>query len=213
MKLTQHSSRAMVLGEDKEKLEEIIAAAKTFGWKIAFTQGTWDMIHSGHFMYLEKAKDLADILIVAVDTDELTRDRKGEDRPFDPEEERILTISGLRPVDIVVTKTLGEHKHDLLKIIKPDFFVISKTTGDEIQKDVEEFGPFVGEVKNFEPQSSNSTTAKFRKLKKGAFDEFKAELDVLIERFQRRLDGKVPVSVPGRNEPVMGHLGEEEVKA
>ena len=137
-----------------------------------------------------KGKALADILIVAVDTDELTRDRKGADRPFDPEGERILTISGLRPVDIVVTKTLNEHKHYLLKIIQPDFFVISKSTGDEIQNDIDEFGSMVGEVVNFEPQSSNSTTAKFRKLKKGAFEEFRTELDALTDRLQRRLDGK-----------------------
>lgn len=189
MKITQHETRALYI-DSKKRLQEVVNALKALGLRIAFTQGTWDMYHSGHFLYLEKGRLAADILIVAVDSDELTRDRKGPSRPFDAEDERKLVIMGLRPVDIVVDKTSGEHKHDLLKIIKPDIFIISRSTGEEIQQDTEEFEQFAGEVMNLPPQSSNSTTAKLRRLKKDTYEEFKGELHALLERFENKIEGK-----------------------
>ena len=176
--------------ESHKRLAEIVQAYKTLGQRIAFTQGTWDMFHEGHGDYLEKARLSADLLIVAVDSDELTRERKGPDRPFDPEEGRMSVISLLRPVDFIIKKGVEEHEHDLLKLIRPDVFIISKSTGKEIQKDIKEFEKYAGEVLNLVPQSSNSTTAKFLRLKKGVFEEFEGDLMELLKNARAKIEGK-----------------------
>ena len=182
LKVNTVESRSMFI-TDRQELKRKVDALRELGNKIVLTQGAYDMIHTGHLRYLEKAKSQGDVLIVAIDTDELVKARKGEDRPFDPEVERFETISRLRGVDIVVPKTLQEDKHDIIKLINPDIFVISRSTGPEIQKDEEEFGAMCGGVVNLEPQSSNSTTAKFRKLKAGHGKELKEKLNGVIDEF------------------------------
>ena len=60
---------------DQDKLKATVESLKTLGMKIVLTQGVYDLIHEGHAAYLEKARSYGDILIVAVDSDELTRIR------------------------------------------------------------------------------------------------------------------------------------------
>jgi len=182
IKVTTMEPRALIIN-DREELSRKVSALKELGNVIVLTQGAYDMIHTGHLRYLEKAKYHGDILIVAIDTDELVKHRKGEDRPFDPEDERFETISRLRGVDIIISKTLQEDKHDIIKLIHPDVFIISRSTGEEIQADIEEFGKMCGEVINLEPQSSNSTTAKFRKLRSGHFKGLKEAINKLFDNY------------------------------
>ena len=184
------NTSAVILGDDLKKLSEISKGNKLLGKKVVLTGGVWDMLHGGHLEYLVKARQSGDVLIVIVDNDELTRLRKGDDRPFDKEDERIKLIAGLRVVNYVIVNTKQFHKHDILKAVKPDVFVISVSTGSEIQDDIKQFEEFAGEVVNFEPQSSNSTSAKLLRLKKGALLEFKGRFENLFDEFETALEGK-----------------------
>lgn len=72
------------------------------GHRVAFTNGVFDLIHSGHVAYLEWARAQADALIVGINEDDSVRRLKGPARPFVPFEDRARVIAGLGCVDAVV---------------------------------------------------------------------------------------------------------------
>lgn len=104
----------------REELAAKVADLRTHGAKIVLANGCFDLLHVGHLRYLLGAADLADVLVVGVNSDEQARKLKGEGRPHTPENERAETIAGLRCVDIV---TIFEEPtvEVLLLAIKPDF--------------------------------------------------------------------------------------------
>lgn len=188
MKITHNDSLAPFI-PDYNELGQMVQALRIMKQTIVLTQGTWDMFHTGHIRYLEKAKQAGDILIVAVDSDRMTKERKGPKRPFDPEEERIAVIRSLRSVDIVTFKDNNDDKLDTLRVVRPDIFVVSMSTGPEIQDDIDKFKEFAGEVVNLPPQSSTTTTAKFRRLQNDLLDEFEEDLFTLMKNFKQKLNG------------------------
>jgi len=105
---------------DREDLVKKIAELRRNGAKIALANGCFDLFHVGHIRYLAGAKDLADFLIVGINSDDQVKKLKGENRPFMPENERAEIISSLRFVDFVTIfnePTVTE----LLRAVKPDF--------------------------------------------------------------------------------------------
>ncbi len=85
----------------KEDLHRIIEDLKKKGKRIVFTNGCFDLLHLGHIRYLEKAKTLADILLVGVNSDRSVRNLKGPERPILLEEERVEILSSLGCVDYI----------------------------------------------------------------------------------------------------------------
>lgn len=90
------------------------------GQSIVLANGCFDLIHVGHIRYLAGAKDLADILIVGINSDERVRDLKGPGRPYIPELERAEIIASISCVDAV---TIFDELtvEELLRNIRPDF--------------------------------------------------------------------------------------------
>ena len=90
--------------------------------KVVFTNGVFDIIHSGHVDYLIKAKTLGDVLIVGLNSDDSVRRVKGEKRPLISQTDRAFILSNLKPVDYVVIfeedTPLG-----IIKAIVPDVLV------------------------------------------------------------------------------------------
>ncbi len=92
------------------------------GKTIVFTNGVFDILHRGHVDYLTRAGDLADILIVGLNSDASVRRLKGLGRPLQPERDRAAILLALRPVDHVVI--FGEDTPDkLIKQVRPDVLV------------------------------------------------------------------------------------------
>ena len=83
------------------KLIEIRKEFKLQYKKVVFTNGVFDILHSGHVDYLNKAKALGDILIVGLNSDISVKKIKGEKRPIVTEEERAFLILNLKAVDYV----------------------------------------------------------------------------------------------------------------
>jgi rfaE bifunctional protein nucleotidyltransferase chain/domain len=79
-----------------------LAILRATGKKVVFTNGCFDLIHTGHTRYLAKAKALGDVLIVGVNSDASVRGLKGEKRPITTEDERMETLAALESVDYVV---------------------------------------------------------------------------------------------------------------
>lgn len=68
--------------------------------KVVLVTGGFDPLHSGHIAYFKAAKELADYLIVGVNSDEWLTRKKG--RPFMPIQERVAIIKELGCVDEVI---------------------------------------------------------------------------------------------------------------
>lgn len=148
--------------ESYDELAKIVKALRTIGARIVLTQGTFDFIHIGHFLYLEKARSHGDVLIVGVDSDEKVRRRKGPDRPIVGEKERLDMLTHVRHVDYVVCKPVDAPKWQLIKIIRPD--VMIATAGTYSASEIEKLKKICGDVIVLEPQATTSTTAKFRRI-------------------------------------------------
>lgn len=69
--------------------------------KVVLANGCFDIMHVGHIRYLQEAKDLGDILVVAINSDKSARQLKGQGRPVTNEQERAEIISALECVDYV----------------------------------------------------------------------------------------------------------------
>ncbi|BAI79739.1 glycerol-3-phosphate cytidyltransferase [Deferribacter desulfuricans SSM1] len=104
---------------DVDKLVNIIDRK---GKKVVFTNGCFDIVHYGHISYLYKAKELGDILVVALNSDESVKRLKGEKRPINSLKERAALIASLKPVDYV-TMFEEDTPYNIIKKIKPDVLV------------------------------------------------------------------------------------------
>ncbi|OGU67780.1 MAG: glycerol-3-phosphate cytidylyltransferase [Ignavibacteria bacterium RBG_16_36_9] len=139
------------------ELKAIRSKLKASNKKVVFTNGVFDLIHSGHVDYLSKAKKLGDVLIVGLNSDESVKRIKGNKRPILNQEERAFILSNLKPVDYVVffdedtpEKLISEIIPDIL--VKGADWAVEKIVGKEI---VEKNG---GEVKNIKFVNDQSTS-------------------------------------------------------
>lgn len=174
---------------DYSYLEEIREELKRRRKKVVLTQGVYDLIHIGHATYLEKARTFGDFLIVAVDSDELARKRKGPDRPIVPQEERLRMLSHLRCVDILTLKTVDEDEGEVIHRIKPDVLVVSESTvkiegGKSFPEQMkEDYKDFCGEIVSMKPQGTTSTTARVRNLTIEGASKLSVEINRLTKKF------------------------------
>lgn len=68
--------------------------------KIVIATGGFDPIHSGHIKYLNSARELGDLLVVGVNSDEWLTRKKG--KAFLPYSERVAIVSNLKAVDYII---------------------------------------------------------------------------------------------------------------
>ena len=140
-----------------------LAVHRQAGHKIVFTNGCFDLIHAGHVAYLAEAKQLGDVLVVAVNSDEQVRQLKGEGRPVCNEPQRLEVLSALQFVDYVIV--FGEPTpHEILRRLKPDLLVKG---GDYSPQDVlggevvEQYGGAVRVVAHRPGLSSSQLIQRF----------------------------------------------------
>jgi rfaE bifunctional protein nucleotidyltransferase chain/domain len=81
---------------------EEVEAAHAAGRAIVLANGAFDLLHVGHVRYLEAAKALGDVLVVAINSDASVRATKGPGRPVVPQAERAELVTALRCVDHVL---------------------------------------------------------------------------------------------------------------
>ena len=103
-------------------LKKIISDARKQGKKTAFTNGCFDILHLGHVKYLENAKKCADILIVAVNSDESVKRLKGKNRPIFPLKDRMRVLAALSSVEYV-TWFKEDTPLKIIRYLKPDILI------------------------------------------------------------------------------------------
>jgi rfaE bifunctional protein nucleotidyltransferase chain/domain len=103
---------------DKLTTLESLVKARPRG-TIALANGVFDLFHVGHLRYLEAAASLADVLVVAVNSDASTRAYKGPGRPVIPEGERAEILAALSCVDHVLIFD-EPNVERVLSLLRPD---------------------------------------------------------------------------------------------
>lgn len=143
-----------------------VAAHRAHGRKIVFTNGCFDMLHSGHVGYLEQAKRLGDVLIVAVNSDDSVRRLKGLNRPVNPIEDRVAVLSALSSVDHVVVFE-EDSPSALITEVRPDVYV----KGGDYRPELIPEAPLVlqlgGEVRTVEYLPDKSTSKIIERIRAG----------------------------------------------
>jgi len=89
--------KILSLSDMRRRADEIRQA----GQKLVLTNGCFDLLHLGHVRYLQEARRLGDILVVAVNGDQSVRALKGEGRPLNGEEDRAEVLAALECVDYI----------------------------------------------------------------------------------------------------------------
>jgi D-beta-D-heptose 7-phosphate kinase/D-beta-D-heptose 1-phosphate adenosyltransferase len=123
---TVEELKAFFLGGDKYyddpyRLAARLATERTGCRRIVFTNGCFDILHRGHITYLNQAKALGDVLVVAVNTDASVQRLKGPTRPINSLEDRLQVLAGLSSVDYLISFD-DQTPARLLEILQPDIF-------------------------------------------------------------------------------------------
>jgi len=105
-----------------ESMAESCRKLRLLGQKIVFTNGAFDVLHTGHLSYLTFARNQGDCLIVGLNSDASIKRYKGADRPINPCDDRIQMLLGLRCVDYVVVFEEDEPA-ELIASLLPDVLV------------------------------------------------------------------------------------------
>lgn len=100
--------------------EKIRPELKNEGKTIALCHGVFDLVHPGHVIHLQQAKQMADILVVSVTTAEYVR--KGPGRPYFNDEMRLKVLEALECVDYVMLSE-GYTVDDIVECVEPDLYI------------------------------------------------------------------------------------------
>ena len=106
----------------EDALLPLVAEARDRNERVIMTNGCFDVLHAGHVAYLEEAKSLGDRLVVAINDDDSVRRLKGDPRPVNELEDRMLVLAGLASVDWVVPFP-EDTPERLITAVLPDILV------------------------------------------------------------------------------------------
>jgi D-beta-D-heptose 7-phosphate kinase/D-beta-D-heptose 1-phosphate adenosyltransferase len=104
------------------RIIDAIKAEQKQGKKIVFTNGCFDILHRGHVTYLNHARDLGDVLVVGINSDESVKRLKGSERPVNSLEDRAYVLSALKSVDYVIPFE-EDTPLNLIMLIMPNILV------------------------------------------------------------------------------------------
>jgi D-beta-D-heptose 7-phosphate kinase/D-beta-D-heptose 1-phosphate adenosyltransferase len=144
------------------RLEEIRASLRREGKIVVFTNGCFDLIHSGHVFLFKEAKKIGDILIVAVNDDRSIRIIKGPSRPIFPLAERLEILEAIEHIDYLIAFS-EETPQKIISVLLPDVLVKGEDWKKEEvvgRMEVEEAGGKVVLISLCEGQSTTSLLKK-----------------------------------------------------
>ncbi len=139
-------------------------ALRRAGQTLVFTNGHFDLLHTGHLDYLEKARALGDALFVGINGDASTRRLKGEGRPLVPAAERARLLAALKPVTAALIFE-EDTAHRLIEALEPDIYVKGGDYADKPLPErplVERYG---GRVVLIDYLPDHSTSALIARIK------------------------------------------------
>lgn len=155
---------------DRDELVQRIASARASSARIVLANGCFDVLHVGHVRYLQGARELGDILVVGINSDEQVAIQKGAGRPVQTATERAEIVAALESVSYV---TIFDEPtvEQLLLTLKPDVHAkgTDYTTESVPERDV--VRSYGGEVAIVGDPKDHSTSAIVARLGGVAIDE------------------------------------------
>jgi rfaE bifunctional protein nucleotidyltransferase chain/domain len=149
-------------------LPKLLADRRAKGDRIVFTNGCFDLLHIGHTRYLEAARQMGDVLVVGVNSDDSVRSlNKDSARPIVPELQRAEVLAALTCVDVVVLFSESDPAR-LISEVQPDVLVkggdwaIDRVVGRDV---VEARGGVVKTIPLVPGVSTTSLITKIRSTK------------------------------------------------
>jgi rfaE bifunctional protein nucleotidyltransferase chain/domain len=161
MDFLEHSKQKITA---PERLDNLLAYWRFKGYRIVFTNGCFDILHPGHIDYLAKARQLGDVLLLGLNTDDSVRRIKGEHRPINTQEARAALLASLSFVDAVVLFD-QDTPLDLIKVVKPDVLVKGSDYKPDDIVGSEVVNKKGGSIKTIEFLEGYSTTSLIQKIK------------------------------------------------
>jgi D-beta-D-heptose 7-phosphate kinase / D-beta-D-heptose 1-phosphate adenosyltransferase len=149
---------------DDDALVTVVQRHRAQGRRIVFTNGCFDVLHRGHVRYLEQARELGDLLIVAVNSDDSVRRLKGPDRPVNPVEDRVAVLAALSCIDHVVVFEEDSPTH-LIAAVRPDTYVKGGDYPPEMVPEAPLVRRLGGEVRTLGYVPDRSTSAIIDKIR------------------------------------------------
>lgn len=147
------------------EVKDLTTSLKSKGKKIGFTNGCFDILHSGHVSYLKEAKKNLDFLILGLNTDKSVKRIKGNLRPIVDEVNRAKVLSGLTSVDAIILFDEST-PIKLIKLVKPDYLIKGNDYKiDEVvgHKELKKWGGEVILIDLIPEQSSSKIISKINK--------------------------------------------------
>ena len=99
--------------------------------KTIWINGCFDILHRGHIEMFRYAKSLGDTLIVGVDSDKKVKKDKGDDRPINNLEDRMVVLNSIKYIDMVFPFNSTEDLEMKIKYVNPDIMVIGSDWKDK----------------------------------------------------------------------------------
>jgi D-beta-D-heptose 7-phosphate kinase / D-beta-D-heptose 1-phosphate adenosyltransferase len=160
--LAAHLDRNGVVLEADE-LEQHLRADRASGRRIVLTNGCFDVLHRGHTSYLNQARALGDVLVVAVNGDASTRRLKGAGRPVNSAVDRASLLSALGCVDYV-TVFDTDTPIPLIERLRPDIYAKGGDYTPEMLEESDVVAAYGGQVRILDYVPAQSTTAVVERI-------------------------------------------------
>jgi len=137
------------------------------GRRVVFTNGCFDVLHAGHVTVLDRAREMGDYLVVAINSDASVRALKGDGRPIHTERDRVRVLASMASVDAVMVYETAT-PIPLLEAIRPDVLVKGGDYAPEQVVGREVVEGYGGRVALIPPVAGLSTTSAVEKAGGGA---------------------------------------------
>jgi D-beta-D-heptose 7-phosphate kinase/D-beta-D-heptose 1-phosphate adenosyltransferase len=134
-------------------MARVIRTAQQEGKVVVFTNGCFDLLHSGHVHLLQSTRQLGDLLLVAINSDDSIQRLKGKKRPILPEIDRVTMLAALACVDYVVVF----EKDTPIGLAKGDQYSLEEVVGHEV---VQGYGGRVERVSTLQHRSTSDIVAR-----------------------------------------------------
>ncbi|MFJ7749945.1 D-glycero-beta-D-manno-heptose 1-phosphate adenylyltransferase [Arthrobacter sp. NPDC097144] len=150
-----------------DELQARVDADRAAGKRIVLTNGCFDVLHRGHTRYLQQAKALGDVLVVALNGDESVRRLKGPGRPINPVHDRAGVIAALSCVDYV-TVFDTDTPIPLIEALRPDIYAKGGDYSPEMLQETRVVRGCGGQVRILDYVADHSTTALVERIQSSA---------------------------------------------
>jgi D-beta-D-heptose 7-phosphate kinase/D-beta-D-heptose 1-phosphate adenosyltransferase len=164
--LSRHLASFADTALSAEELAQQMEAHRSQGKRIVLTNGCFDVLHSGHTRYLNQAKQLGDILVVALNSDQSVRKLKGPGRPINGEADRAAVIAALSCVDYVTVFDTAT-AIPLIQRLRPEVYAKGGDYAPEMLEETAAVEACGGRVAILDYVAERSTTAVVKRIRDG----------------------------------------------